>query len=274
MTTAAEDPRTPGSVPNSWGNALAWRWVPAMPKGIPSGFVTLLYALRTMANAAGEVRFRDGKAIRIKDIAAAAKADEKDARRYLDAAISAGVVSVKGERRRGRSALYVLMLSPFPDWAAAADELAATRRKRAERKAPPWREEEGTKNGGGSPVLEAEEKGGPPPVLDTPEPEEERGTAPRMRTGDRPPFGSGDRPPNNPGIAKELPQEMAGPGEQPQESPGAGRTDFDHSQGQDDHAPAAPNGAPARCPRCTGPMITRPGRDICGGCDRRERAAS
>jgi hypothetical protein len=100
--TEQAEQRASGSVPNAFRNALFWRWAPAMPTGLPSSFVTVLYALAAAADPAGKVKFRDGKAIRIKDIAAAAKVDEKDCRRYINAAIAAGVVGVEGEQRPGR----------------------------------------------------------------------------------------------------------------------------------------------------------------------------
>ncbi|MFE0376222.1 hypothetical protein ACFW1M_11665, partial [Streptomyces inhibens] len=181
-----------GSVPHAFRNALFWRWAPAMPKGIPASFVTVLYALGAAADTAGRLRFRDGKAIRIKDIAAAVKADEKDVRRYLTAAIAAGVVSIQGEARRGRATLYVLILSPWPDWTAAVASLETTKRK--PRKAPPWVEDE-AKNGGVSPEPE---NGGHAPELSAPDPEEERGTRPPLSSGDTPPFGGGGGAPPPP----------------------------------------------------------------------------
>lgn len=203
MSTDEQAPAS-GSVPNAYGNALAWKWVPSMPAALKRAHVhTLLYALRSMASASGELRFGDRKPMRIKDIARAAGCDEKDARDRLEASIRAGVVRVAGERRRGRSALYVILPTPFPDWAAAvayldgvkAEREEARQRREAERKAAPWTEE----NGGRSPELDDTENGGPPPELTDGTAEAERGTAPRTRTGDRPPNGSGDRPPNNPG---------------------------------------------------------------------------
>ncbi|MFD4558999.1 hypothetical protein ACFWP5_32550 [Streptomyces sp. NPDC058469] len=203
MSTDEQAPAS-GSVPNAFGNALAWKWVPSMPSALKRAHVhTLLYALRSMASASGELRFADRKPMTIKAIARAAGADEKDARDRLEAAIRAGVVKVAGERRRGRTALYVIMPTPFPEWAAAVAYLEgvkqereeARQRREAERKAAPWTEE----NGGRSPELEDGENGGPPPELPGPEQKSERGTAPRTRTGDRPPNGSGDRPPYTPG---------------------------------------------------------------------------
>ena len=207
MSTDEQAP-TSGSVPNTFGNALAWKWVPSMPAALKRAHVhTLLYALRSMASASGELRFADRKPMTIKAIARAAGCDEKDARDRLEAAIKAGVVKALGERRRGRSALYVILPTPFPDWAAAVAHLdavkeereAARQRRPSGRKAAPWTEDEAEENGGRSPELDETENGGPPPELTDGTAEEERGTAPRTRTGDRPPNGSGDRPPNTPG---------------------------------------------------------------------------
>lgn len=186
-----------GSVAHAFRNRLFWHWAPAMPKGIPAGFVAALYALGSASDPVGKVRFRDGKAITIKHIAAACKSDEKDARRYINAAMAAGVVGVQGEQRRGRASLYVLILDPNPDWGAALSSLGASKRKRPERKEPPWRD---GKNGGPPPELPDTEFGGPPPELEQDPDEKVRGTAPRMSSGDRPPFGSGDRPPYIPGV--------------------------------------------------------------------------
>jgi hypothetical protein len=161
--------RASGSVPHAFGNALAWRWSRDMPASLKrSGMLTLLYALRAMANANGELRFHgDHKPIRIQDIAKAAGADEKDARERMEAAIVAGVVTVKGERRRGRASLYVLLVSPCPNWSAAAAFLDAakwkreeTRKARLDRRAAPWA---GEKFGGRTPELDEPKFGGPAP---------------------------------------------------------------------------------------------------------------
>ncbi|NUS80745.1 MAG: hypothetical protein HOV70_31685 [Streptomyces sp.] len=213
MSTDEQAP-TSGSVPNAYGNALAWKWVPSMPAALKRAHVhTLLYALRSMASASGELRFADRKPMTIKAIARAAGCDERDARDRLDASIKAGVVLVVGERRRGHSALYVILPTPFPDWAAAVAHLetvkeereAARQRREADRKAAPWTEE----NGGRSPELEDGENGGPPPVLEGPERKSEQGTAPRTSSGDRPLNGSGDRPPYIPGVTQEVSQDGA-----------------------------------------------------------------
>lgn len=169
-----------------------------MPTSLRRGFLTLLYACRSMANAAGELRFRD-KPMRIQDIAKASGADEKDARRYLKAAIAAGVVGVKGEQKRGKATLYVLLLELKPDWGAAVHSLDGTKRKRPPRHAAPW--EDAEEFGGPPPELWDEEFRGPPPELEQDPFQEVRGTTPRMSSGDHPPNGSGDHPPNNPGSS-------------------------------------------------------------------------
>jgi hypothetical protein len=252
LSTDEQVPQVGGSVPHAYRNALFWRWVPAMPKALPGSFVTLLYALAAASDPAGRVRFRDGKAIRIKDIAAACKADEKDVRRYVQAAIVAGVVGVQGEQRRGRASLYVLILSPSPDWDAAVSSLGSTRRKA--RKAPPWLE----KNGGVSPELPESENGGHAPELPALDHEKERGTHPRLSSGDTPPFGSGDTPPNIPGVAKELPQETAEVVGQPQVDGAPELHKIEFPQGQPRADPAPPG--LVRCARCHSPLVPDPRR--------------
>lgn len=245
-----------GSIPQAYRNALFWRWAPEMPRRLPAAFVTLLYALGTAADASGRLRFRDGKVIRIRDIAAAVKADEKDVRRYLNAALAAGILTIEGERGRGKAALYVLVISPRPDWDAALASLDATRRK--PRKAPPWMEE---KNGGHAPELPETENGAHAPELSTGDDQGERGTRPRMGSGDTPPNSSGDTPPNNPWGTQRVPQEIADVGDQPQEPPGRASPQ-DHSQ---------EHGRFARCKACGNPVITLAGqspRDYCRNCER------
>ncbi|MFG2722690.1 hypothetical protein ACGFW5_30990 [Streptomyces sp. NPDC048416] len=274
-----EQGRASGSVPHAFGNAIAWRWSREMPASLKrSGMLTLLYALRAMANASGELKFHgDHKPIRIQDIAKAAGADEKDTRERMEAAILAGVVMVKGERRRGRASLYVVMVTPWPDWSAAAAFLDAAKARReaakkgrADRRPAPWAEEKpGEKFGGRSPELDGPEFGGPPPELTDGTAEEVRGTAPRLSSGDRPPNGSGDRPPNNPGTTHVITQERAEVVPQPQvdEPPGPHKITNSHEQ---DH-PAQPPELD-RCRRCWGVMIPdpqRPGRTTHAHCAER-----
>ncbi|MFJ9754945.1 hypothetical protein [Streptomyces sp. NPDC101149] len=262
MSTEEQAPQG-GSVPHHWGNALAWKWSRDMPTSLRRGFLTVLYVLRAMANASGELRFHaDRRPIRIQDIAKAAGCDEKDVRRYLDAAEHAGVVTVKGERRRGRPNLYAIVLSPRPNWDTAAAHLDATKRDRPARKAAPWAADDDEKFGGRSPELDDGKFGGPPPELTAGTPSEVRGTAPLWSSGDRPPLSSGDRPPNNPGEPMELPQEMAGVGFQPQVVGAHG----EQTEPQDEHTELR------RCTECAQPIVpdpTRPGRTIHTACQRR-----
>jgi hypothetical protein len=191
-----QQPGQTGGVPNAYRNLIFWGWAPTMPRPLRGPFLTLLYALGTAANSQGKLRFRDGTVIRMKDIARAIGSDEKDCRRYLNAAIAAGVVDIEGERGRGKRATYVIVLSPSPDWTAAVASMAVSRPKKQQRPAP-WQ------NGGRSPEPAATE---------------ERGTNPRTGTGDQPPnpleTRTGDQPPTENGGP--TPVENGGPSpEQP-----------------------------------------------------------
>lgn len=231
-----------------------------MPRGLRGGFLTVLYALGAMADTTGRLRFaRDGKAIRISDIAAAAGCDQKDARRYLLAAEAAGVVSVEGERKRGRPSLYVILVSPVPDWGAAVSSLGSSRRK--PRQAPPWLEGDQEKNGGESPELFEPKNGGHTPELSALDHKKERGTHPLWSSGDSPPNGSGDSPPNNPGITHELPHEMADVRTDPQVVVATAPKDIDATHEDDPNAEPEPDPVGVvRCAICHERMIARPGR--------------
>ncbi|MFE5681693.1 hypothetical protein [Streptomyces sp. NPDC056512] len=260
MSTEEQATPASGSVPHAYGNALAWKWSRQMPTPLRRGFLTLLYALRAMANANGELKFHsDHKAIRIQDIAKAAGADEKDARRYIEAAIRAGVVGTKGERKRGKATLYTLAVTPWPNWEAAEAYLDATKRERPGRKPGPWTE----KNGGRSPEPEESKFGGPAPELTGGTEKEVQGTAPRMSSGDHPPIGSGDRPPNNPGSTHEISQEAAGVVFQPQVVGATGTTDI-APQDQEPHDNELADFV--RCARCHRPMLPRHGRTTHPNC--------
>ncbi|HEY9369153.1 hypothetical protein [Streptomyces sp.] len=253
MSTDEQATRASGSVPHAYGNALAWRWSREMPTALRRGFLTLLYALRAIANANGELRFHgDHKPIRIQDIAKAAGADEKDARRYMNAGIAAGVVAVKGEQRRGKATLYTLVLCPIPDWGAAEDVLKTTRRKPGKGSAP-WQAPAGS-----SGDRDPNQFGGPRPELPGDPGEEVRGTAPRMGSGDRAPNGSGDRAPNNPGGTHVSPHDEAGVVFKPQVvgPPAPQQTDSDQEQ---NHVPTRQVGF-LRCTRCHERLIPDPRR--------------
>lgn len=265
MSNEQEDPgRKPGCPPHEFGNALAWKWTREMPTPLKSGFLTLLYSMRAMASASGQMRFSgDGKPIRIQDIAKAAGCREKDARRYLEAAIRAGVVVTIGERRRGKPTLYALVLCPWPSWEAAADYLKSTARPR---------KEDDESSGHSGPNSDGEEVRA---TAARTEGEEVRATAARMGSGHSGPNGSGHSGPNNPGGNHELPQEMAGVVPQPQEHAGEGSED-DSPQQEETGTAARPGDSVdetgARFCPC-GQRILRLDRDQCAGCLRRQAEA-
>ncbi|MFJ1664831.1 hypothetical protein ACIOK4_00290 [Streptomyces bottropensis] len=121
MSESELEPLAGGSVAHNWGNALARRWAPELPRPLTQGFLTCLYALRQLASADGQLKYaRDGKGITLAEIASACRSSQKDVRAFLTAAIAAGVVTTVGARRRGVAAVYCLLMSPRPNWAAAA----------------------------------------------------------------------------------------------------------------------------------------------------------
>lgn len=269
MSTDEQASRPGGSVPQAFRVTLAWHWAKDMPRQLRGGFLTALYALTALADASGQVRFnRDKKPIRISDIAVAAGCDQKDVRRYLAAAEASGVVTVLGEKRRGRANLYVILVAPKPDWGAAVACLDSTRR--APRKPPPWVPETAEKKGGESPELFEPEFGGLTPELWAQSENKVRGTHPRMSSGDSPPNGSGDSPPNNPGVTQEVSHAMADVVSQPQVVapavhlkiiPGGGNTAAAEPE------PDEPSGF-VRCTACHGRMVPRTGRpNIHAHCD-------
>lgn len=136
-----EQPKTSGSVPNAYGNAIARRWAPELPRQLTGGFLTLLYALRALASADGRLRYeRDGKPITIQQITRACRSDQKDVRTYLQAAVAAGVVAIDEEsdisgQDRGRATLYRLVVCPWPDWQAAAGIVWVAQQVKAEKRA-------------------------------------------------------------------------------------------------------------------------------------------
>ncbi|WP_069773057.1 hypothetical protein [Streptomyces sp. LUP30] len=242
-----QDSRTSGSVPNAFGNALSWKWTRQMSTYLRrSGLPLLLCQLRNLANASGEIAFAsDRKPIRIQDIAKAACADEKDARRYMEAAIRAGVVRVLGERKRGKATRYAIIPHPFPDWLAAEDYLKSTARKRA----PGW-DQPAESSGDSAP----NQNGGQRPELTGGTAEEVRGTAPRWSSGDSAPNGSGDSAPNNPGGFPGFPQELAEVGFQPQVVGGSEEQIDSQEPDPDDHTTWR------TCPGCNRPIMPDPRR--------------
>ncbi|GHI91308.1 hypothetical protein [Streptomyces olivaceus] len=264
MSIEEQDSRSSGGVPVAFGNALSWRWTREMSTYLRrSGLPLLLCQLRNFAAASGEIAFSsDRKPIRIQDIAKAACADEKDARRYMEAAIRAGVVRVIGERKRGKPTRYAIVPTPFPDWQAAEDYLKSTARK--PRKPPAkWSEDESS--GDRAP----NQNGGPRPELTDSTAEAVQGTAPRMGSGDRAPNGSGDRAPNNPGGFPGGSQDGAEVGFQPQVVQGLGDQDEPHDEHPDDATSDDPD-TWSRCRVCHRPILPdprRPGRTVHARCE-------
>ncbi|MEU9576240.1 hypothetical protein [Streptomyces chilikensis] len=169
----------------------------------------MLYALRAMAAADGELRFRDGAPMRMTDLAKAAGCREQDARRYLDAAARAGVVQVPGGRRRGRAARFVLVCQPYPDWTAAAAHLRATARTRKSTLC------HASSGHGGANSMNAPDFGPQRPELgagEVPPAAARSGSAHSGTTG------SAHGGPNTPGGTHGVSQEMADAGGQPQDT--------------------------------------------------------
>ncbi|MFF4900524.1 hypothetical protein [Streptomyces sp. NPDC001068] len=260
MSTDEQETRKDGAVPNSFGNALAWTWTRQMPRGLKGGFLCTLYALRAMAAPSGELRFKDGKPIRIQDIAKAAGCREQDARRYMQAGRLAGVVLVDGERRRGRATRYVIAPVAWPNWQAAADYLKGTARRRKEDEEP----EQGSGHGGtnspedGSAHSGTTENGPQRHELEAEGAKTVPPTVARMGSDHSGTKGSDHRGPINPGVAQGVTHVLADVGTQPQVVAGEA-ANSDHSsenQAKADHEPFG------RCEECGVPLV-RPGRRRC-----------
>ncbi|WP_327345908.1 hypothetical protein [Streptomyces europaeiscabiei] len=259
MSVDEQDSRKEGGVPNSFGNALAWKWTRQMPRGLKGGFLTMLYALRAMAAASGELRFKDGKPIRIQDLAKAAGCREHDARRYLDAGIRAGVVLVDGERRRGKATRYAIPGDVlWPDWKSAEDYLKATARRRAQDEEPEDSSgHSGTNSEAGSSGRKGTNQFGPQRhELGAADEESVRATEARMGSGHSGPTGSGRSGPNNPGSSHGVSHDGADVVTQPPVAGGSlAQNDQSPNQDQDDQ----PFG---RCEQCGHPLV-RPGVTRC-----------
>lgn len=268
MSTEEQDSRTSGSVPNAFGNALSWKWTRQMSAYLRrSGLPLLLCQLRNFASASGEVAFSgDRKPIRITDIAAASCCREKDARRYLEAAIRAGVVQTLGERKRGKATRYVIVVHPFPNWQAAEDYLKSTARDNSKRP-PKWSEE--PEGPGESSGHSGPNQNGPlrPELTDGTE-NEVRATPAPMGSGHSGPTGSGHSGPNNPGGFPRSSHDGAEVSFKPQ-LVGPPEDQIDHQESHDDHA------AWTRCTACSRPIIPdpkRPGRTLHARCEPAIRA--
>lgn len=128
---------------NDFRNRLFWRWADEMPRPLCEGFLKVLYAFGAGANAAGAMVFRDGRVITLKEIARAASVAPKDARRYIDAAQAAGVITMTGERKRGHTPVYTALVIDSPDWEAAVAHLRETAKTPNRRTARVWEDASG-----------------------------------------------------------------------------------------------------------------------------------
>jgi hypothetical protein len=225
-----EHPKTGGSVPHNYGNALARRWARELPRPLTGGFLTLLYALRAMASADGRLRYeRDGAPITIQQIATACRSDQKDVRVYLNAAVAAGVVTIVGDAKgrgqtRGRATMYALTLCPDPDWNAAASIVWVAQRVKAEQRAARAERKATAEAAASATAPEVPASSGDSAPNSRPStgsgdshpnsaPASSGDSAP-TEFGGQSPTGFGGQCPDHPGSTHELPHEMAGVGPQ------------------------------------------------------------
>lgn len=261
MSAEQQDDRPSGSPAHSFGNTLAWNWSREMPRYLKGGFLTAMYACRAMASASGRLCFKDGKAIRIQDMAKAFGCREQDARRYMEAAIRAGLVYVEGERRRGVATVYMInAITRYPDWKAAEAYLKGTARRPKEDEGPAEGSvHSGTNSDDGGSVHSGTNQFGPQRhELGEKVGEEVRSTVDRPGSVHSGTTGSVHSGPNNPGVSHGVPHDMADVVTQPQ--PVAREDDQTDQPSQPDEN--LPNG---RCEGCRRPL-TREGRTHCAGC--------
>ncbi|MFC8171189.1 hypothetical protein [Streptomyces sp. NPDC057325] len=258
-----EQHRQAGSVPHTFGNLLARRWAPALPRELTGGFLTLLYVLRTVASADGRLRYeRDGGAVTISQIAKAARSDQKDVRTFLEAAIAAGVVGIVDDghgrgRTRGRAVMYVLLISPAPDWAAAAATVRTAQQLKAEQRAAKAARKAArtAQTSGDSPLTsEAQTSGDSSPRSS----DEGSGDCPPTGVGGQSPANLGGVSPDHPCSTQELPHEMADVVPQPQDAGGRASEKTILQQ------PKTSQGV-ALCVDCTAPIV-RDGLMLRCGC--------
>ncbi len=208
------DPSQRGtSVAHTFRTTLTWRWSARMPRPLGGGFLKVLQSLGALANEDGVLRFRrSGDGIPLGRIANGARCDVKDARRYLRAAMAAGLVGIVGEARKGFAVVYTLLVPGWePDWAAAVDSLLGSRRKR---------HRDGSRDGGPEQDLdldldrpgwtEEEEEEEEWPAQPSDEEwqfgEDVRGQDPRPGRGAAPLGGEGERPPTSQVVSHGGPQ--------------------------------------------------------------------
>lgn len=235
-----EPDRTSGGVPHTYRLRMAWQWVPRMPPGLrrQKAFLNALQTIAAMADVKGRTRFQDnGQPIRITQLARAMGSDEKDCRRYLTAAIAAGILTTEEAPRRGRVTIYVLVLALNPHWAAALAVLAAGGADTTE--AATDRTEFGESSPEPNSAREHPSSGDGPPNFRPGTGDRVRGTGPCWSSGDGSPLSSGDGSPNNPGVPMNTPHEMACVGPQLRDAWGEDET-HERAEAEPD-APAGPS---------------------------------
>lgn len=207
---SAEEERS-GNVAHAFRNRLFWHWAGEMPRPLREGFLKTLHALGAGANRDGATTFRDRTPITLKQIARAAAVDTKDARRYLDAAVAAGVVEILGERKRGATPVHLLVIAAAPDWSAAAAHLAATKPKPKPGRQPVWEKEEN----GVHPTSSDSGSNGDAPASQEGDPEERKGDAPPSEKGGCTPPRKGDAPGTTQEYPSNYPRDARGDGRRP-----------------------------------------------------------
>lgn len=212
--------RASGGIPHSFRLRMAWRWVPRMPQELRrrKAFLYALQTIASLADAHGRTRFSDtGQPIRITQLATSMGSREKDARRYLSAAIAAGILTTEQTPRRGRITVYRLVV-PFdiPRWDAALAVLdAGADEPQADTEHGHGAAEFGRRAPEPAAAAQHLSSGHDRPTSTPVEAEGVRAADARPGSGPRRPFGSGDVPPNNTGVLKTNPQEMVAVGPQP-----------------------------------------------------------
>ena len=273
--TPSTPEKNPGSTAHAWRQRLFWDWAQDIPSLLPGGFVAVLYAAGSAADASGHLRFaRGGKPIPLPKLAKGARVDVKDARRYVNAAIAAGVMCKVGDPKPGVAVLYSLLLSPFPDWGAAQSFLQKSSRVRPDRdgsRADRAKAAQGNL-GGVPPQVEDSNPGGQAPyVWDQEPPEDEpepRGAGPLPTWGACPPTTQGGRPPTYQGYSMDYPMtmpEVVTQPEVPSVLPVATKTNL---TGEEEWGCGT-----KRCARCHGRMRNQTGRELCAACRREELRA-
>lgn len=271
------------SVAHAYGNALARQWAPAMPRPLTGGFLTTLYALRTLASADGRLRYeRDGAAITLAQIAAACRSDQKDVRLYLQAAVAAGVLAVVEDghgqgKTRGRAVMYALLLCPTPDWERAAGLVWIAQQQKKERRAAAAARKaaqaaEGSGDSAPTPGTDTSGDSAPTSQGSTSgdsaprSAEEGWGDSAPTQVGGQSPEGVGAQCPDHPGSTQVLPHEVAEVVPQLQDAHGRGPA-------SDKTIPQQPEKPHRRCAGGCGQPVIRSDRMVCTGCERRAQQA-